>query len=541
MKYAVPLFLMLIVISVTAVAALTINANNASNTNAFLPSVTSGVSPRTNPPAVNPAAQGTPQVIPTPPHDFGEVVVPMRPFTLRFHEPTPTRTQETSPVPSTPPFTSRPTRTTAPPTQIPTSSPATTQTTVSSSPTITGTTATPTVSPTTAPVTTAPTTQPVVTVTVYVYPSGSVYLPTYYYPPGYSYPISSYYPGNSLTVTSYPSDAVVLIDGYNSEYTPWVYTNILPGYHTVEIDYPGYEAYITDVDITQGTNPEIDATLVPLQTYGSMVIDSTPEGADVYVDGNYQGTSPVTVAALTEGTHEVELHLAGYEVLTDTENVYNGQGTTVNLQMIPYSSSSQYGSIDVTSDIPGALVYLDGTYKGATTAGTIFNVISVNPGTHTLLLHNPGYTDFVQTVQVNAGQIASVTVVFNQTSPAPAPQEPSPVAVPAAAGTATVGSIVASSSPAGGQVYVDNQFRGVAPVTIYNVAPGPHIINVQLAGYTGWSSSVNVVAGQVAQVTAPLSPGTSTAASLTPISLMPGIACAALAVSAGIVALRRRR
>ncbi len=243
---------------------------------------------------------------------------------------------------------------------------------------------------------------PVVTVTVFVYPSGSVYRPSYYYPPGYPYDSSSYYPvgypydqnsyysTGTLTVTSNPSGATVLLDEFNSEITPWVFTGLATGYHTVEINYPGYDDYLTDVYIDSGASAEVNADLNVLDSFGSLFIDSTPRGAGVYVDGDYQGTSPVTVGAMSVGAHQVELHLAGYEVLTSTQYVAAGQGTIANLVMVPYTSSSVEGSIDITSNLPGELVYLDGTYKGSTQSGTTFDVISVSPGSHTVLLHLPG-------------------------------------------------------------------------------------------------------------------------------------------------------
>ncbi len=79
-----------------------------------------------------------------------------------------------------------------------------------------------------------------------------------------------------------------------------------------------------------------------------------------------------------------------------------------------------------------------------------------------------------------------------------------------------IGSIVATSTPTGGQVYVDNQFRGVTPVTIYNVAPGTHIINLQLAGYSDYSTSVDVPANQVVQVSAALVSGSGKPTSTNP-------------------------
>jgi hypothetical protein len=480
----------------------------------------------------------TPTQTPRPPS--GEVVVPI----IRHVTPTPTIRRTT--IPATPTIL----RTTVSPT------PTIPRTTVSPTPTISPTTipvtqtilqtpsTTQTVPPTTILTTQILTTQttsiPVVTVTVFVYPSGSVYRPAYYYPAGYpydsssSYPpyypydVNAYYSTGTLTVTSNPPGATVILDEYNSEITPWVFTGLPTGYHTVEVIYPGYETYTTNVYVDTGASVEVNADLNGQVSYGSMFINSNPQGADVYVDGNYQGTSPVTVGAMSEGAHQVELHLAGYEVLTTTEYVSAGQGTVVNLAMVPYSSSSVEGSIDITSNLPGALVYLDGIYKGATQAGTTFNVIAVSPGSHTILLHLPGYTDFTQTVQVNAGQISNINPEFT------AQQSP-------ASSSPATGSIIVTSTPTGGQVYIDNQLRGAAPVTIYNVTTGTHIINMKLAGYSDWSSSVDVPANQAVHVSATLTPGTATKPILPGIPLSPVIVIGALILGAVVISGRIRK
>ncbi len=75
--------------------------------------------------------------------------------------------------------------------------------------------------------------------------------------------------------------------------------------------------------------------------------------------------------------------------------------------MSSYTSSSTDGSIDLTVNVPGSLVYLDGIYKGAVRDGNVFNLVALSPGSHTLLVHAPGYNDFTQTVQIYAGQTAS--------------------------------------------------------------------------------------------------------------------------------------
>jgi len=342
--------------------------------------------------------------------------------------------------------------------------------------------------PTITPVTNQTTATPVATPTEPLVRNGPVY----------RYMINSGDLTSSLTVTSNPSGALITLDGYNTETTPWTFTEISSGYHTLEIDYPGYEVYTRNIFLDTGESLEVDADLIPLVATGTLFIDSTPQGANVYVDGNSEGLSPVTVNGLSAGAHQIELHLAGYEVLATTENVIDGQETDTNLILTPYSSSSSYGSIDVTSDIPGALVYLDGIYKGITLPGDSYNIIAVDPGAHMLLLHLPGYPDFSEGVQVYPGQVSYVNAIFS-----PPATNPQSTPVPAQAS----GGIVVTSVPTGGQVYIDNQFRGVTPVTVYNVPSGTHIVNIDLAGYTGWSGSVDVPPGQIVQLPAALVPG----------------------------------
>jgi hypothetical protein len=88
-------------------------------------------------------------------------------------------------------------------------------------------------------------------------------------------------------------------------------------------------------------------------------------------------------------------------------------------------------------------------------------------------------------------------------------------------------------------VYVDNQFRGVAPVTIYNLATGSHIVNMKLAGYSDWSSSVDVQANQMQTVAATFVPGNGTIPVTTRAGISPAIILGALAV--GIIAAVRTR
>jgi len=48
-------------------------------------------------------------------------------------------------------------------------------------------------------------------------------------------------------------------------------------------------------------------------TTGSIVVTSTPSGAEIYIDNEYRGTTPATVTGVAAGSHMLELRQPGYE------------------------------------------------------------------------------------------------------------------------------------------------------------------------------------------------------------------------------------
>lgn len=51
----------------------------------------------------------------------------------------------------------------------------------------------------------------------------------------------------------------------------------------------------------------------PVLGNGSVELTSTPPGAEVYLDGEYRGTTPTTIPTVSAGSHIVEVRLVGYE------------------------------------------------------------------------------------------------------------------------------------------------------------------------------------------------------------------------------------
>ena len=66
------------------------------------------------------------------------------------------------------------------------------------------------------------------------------------------------------------------------------------------------------------------------------------------------------------------------------------------------------------------------------------------------------------------------------------------------------GSISARSTPTGATILVDGVNKGTTPITFTGISAGSHTIVLKKTGYTDYSTSVTVTAGQTASVSATL-------------------------------------
>lgn len=292
-----------------------------------------------------------------------------------------------------------------------------------------------------------------------------------------------------FSITSTPSGATVRIDGHYVGTTPISNHRVSGGTtHRIQVEYSGYESWSERITAYAGETTPVHAALTrrPEQT-GSLAIKSSPSGADVYVDGSYRGYTPMTVGNLHPGAHTLELRLAGYDKFSQTIQIYAGQTTSKNVGL--QHKSPKTGSIAVKSFPSGAAIYLDGSYEGNTYTNDYFDIIGIPAGSHSLMLRKPGYADYSTYVSVTGGGVKYISATLSQ--------HPEP---------ATNGRVNVMSQPSGAEVYIDNLFRGYSPVVVPDIAPGSHPITLKVPGYSEWMSTVQVNAGETAQVSATLTP-----------------------------------
>jgi hypothetical protein len=116
--------------------------------------------------------------------------------------------------------------------------------------------------------------------------------------------------------------------------------------------------------------------------YGNLSVTSQPPGAEVYVDGQFAGFTPLRYG-LRPGRYDVELRLPGFDTIRETVQVRADRTVEVTTRL---DAQRRDGSVTFTSTPSGADVFIDGRFIGTTPTGRI----SLTEGQYAARFELPG-------------------------------------------------------------------------------------------------------------------------------------------------------
>ncbi|WP_018110681.1 PEGA domain-containing protein [Thermus igniterrae] len=215
---------------------------------------------------------------------------------------------------------------------------------------------------------------------------------------------------------------------------------------------------------------------VPTPATATLVVDSRPTGAEVYLDGRLQGRTPLTLT-VNPGRQEVELRLSGYQSYRVVVNPRPGERVQVFAQLVP---EPRQGTLAITSTPSGAEVYLDGALRGRTPLS-----LSLPEGRYGVELRLVGYEPYRATVQVRPGETARLDVRLT-----PVPR---------------TGTLLLETSPAGAEVYLEGRLQGRTPLRL-TLEEGTYRVEYRLPGYEPYGATVRVERGRETRLAATLRP-----------------------------------
>ena len=173
-----------------------------------------------------------------------------------------------------------------------------------------------------------------------------------------------------LTIKSEPSGAAVYLGDQYVSKTPVNEKVKQSGTYSLSVEMPNYHTHTSKITISDELTETIDVKLKP--AFGTLIVDSEPEGAEVWIDGESYGNTNIQ-NTLSSGTYIMSLEKEFYLPVLDQQIIIRDRETTEK----KYVLKPNFGTLTLTSIPSGADVYVSKIKKGSTPVA-----ISLIPGRH---------------------------------------------------------------------------------------------------------------------------------------------------------------
>ncbi len=223
---------------------------------------------------------------------------------------------------------------------------------------------------------------------------------------------------------------------------------------------------------------------------GQLSIDSTPEGAQLQIDGRGDPTwvTPYNLTGLTPGQHTVSVNKAGFTSESRTVEVASGSKSFLVVHLAQMAAT-----VSFTSDPTGASIFINGKDSGRVTP----TQLTVEKGPHAFALKKAGYLDETTTADLQPGQ----TFRFSPSlRPLGNVDEIKTVGkfkkffgggdVPAGMGVVAI-----KTQPKGAQIAINQRMLDKASPAEFVLGPGNYVIDISLSGYKPIHRVVNLDKG----------------------------------------------
>ncbi len=267
--------------------------------------------------------------------------------------------------------------------------------------------------------------------------------------------------------TSQPVGASIYVDGNSRGVTPKMIFDLAEGRHRVKYVLAGHEDEDRFFDVNNEAVVECHAELT--EEKGLLLLKTNPEGCNIAVDGVTIGQSPMLVTNLaTKDRYSVKLTKAGYQPLT-IEVKFDGRNPVVREEKL----ISDSGAIDIVTEPAGASVMVNGIMRGLSP----IKVTGITKGRAQVEVKLVGYNDEKRELSIAAGEDQTLNLELK----------------------ALPGTLHLTSVPAGARFYLNDEARGVAPLSIAGLEGGTYTVRAELEGYAPLLRTVELKSGASAR------------------------------------------
>ena len=151
-----------------------------------------------------------------------------------------------------------------------------------------------------------------------------------------------------------------------------------------------------------GTTPSVEEKKI-----GAIEVISSPDNAEIIINGQIMGKTPITIKDLQEGTYSLALKKQGYKDVS--KNITIIADKTIK-ESINFEKILLTGSLEIKSEPDGATVVINGQEKGTTP----LTLKDINTGTYRITLKKDGYKENKKDTEVKFNKTTTENITLEK-------------------------------------------------------------------------------------------------------------------------------
>lgn len=217
-------------------------------------------------------------------------------------------------------------------------------------------------------------------------------------------------------------------------------------------------------------------------------IDTEPQGALVFLNGQNLGKSPVS-KDISEKAIALRISKENYNLLDTIVNLNGNEDQNFLFALVNEeenkiennnaSVSADFGGVEIRTNPPGASIWFDNKFKGTSP----FNNNKIAAGNYSLRIKLADHLNYDTRIRIEKDKIVSIQKDLVE-----------------------AGRLEVSSNPSKAVIQIDGKTVGKTPATFTQLLTGNHTVVIKQDGYKDFSSDVNLQMKKTEKINAELVP-----------------------------------
>jgi eukaryotic-like serine/threonine-protein kinase len=300
---------------------------------------------------------------------------------------------------------------------------------------------------------------------------------------------------SNLSINSNPGDVNVYLNNESLGQTPLDKYEVKSGNYSVKLEKDNFNTMDTSVTVEEGINLTLNLNLSPVEkivkkeneaplkkssvaktteksSFASLLLNSIPSGATVYINNKNKGVTPLRLNELNSGNYEIKVTQSGYR-----DYVKNMQLESEENQKITANLLQNAGSLTINTVPDNVTLSIDGEITQIKNG--IARMSDVAIGKRKIKISKTGYSEFNKEIEIKQNQEATINATLSQ----------------------LMGKLIVKIRP-WGKVYINNQLQENATDTKYEneLAVDSYNLKVEHPTLGFWQKDINIINGNHTEI-----------------------------------------